>query len=268
VRSTRPSAPSARCTTRIVSLGPARPRTPASISPSWAVPVLPRLAVRSSAIAPGAAPVHRTTERTARACRPATTRWSTASTATPRLLAGVGDDRLRGGDVGRLAETLLPHPGRHVARGPPAVEELDRRRGRPDDLGERRRRRRPGDHERRGGVAAGRLVGTAGPARWPWPAPARRWPASRAPACRTGRPSHSCRGRTGHPTGRARAGARGTGRRSPRRGHRATCSCRRAPRGGRRRDRWCPGRRGRATGVRGCAPAPLDPRSLPSLSPP
>jgi hypothetical protein len=33
-----------------------------------------------------ATPVRRTSERTARACRPATTRWSTASTAVPACL--------------------------------------------------------------------------------------------------------------------------------------------------------------------------------------
>src|SRR5690606_29150928 len=63
-----------------------------------------------------------------------------------------------GRDVLALAEPLLPQLGGGGAGGPPAVEELGGRAPPPEDVGDRV----VADDERRGAVAAGRLVGRAG----------------------------------------------------------------------------------------------------------
>ena len=83
----------------------------------------------------------------------------------PRVLACVGERRLRERQVGVLAEALLPHVRRRLTRQPPAVEELERRRPAAEQS-------RLGavvavgwtEHVRRRAVTAVRLVGATGQA--------------------------------------------------------------------------------------------------------
>ena len=73
----------------------------------------------------------------------------------------LGEGLLAQGDVGVLAEALLPHPGRGFARGAPAVEELGRGRGRTDVLGQQRAGEVVATEEGGGPVAPVPFVGAA-----------------------------------------------------------------------------------------------------------
>ena len=87
VRSASAVAPSASTTSSTVSPGPARSRTSASRTPGCAVPALPMLATRLSVTASAGTPAARTVRLTARACSPATIRWSTCPALSPACLS-------------------------------------------------------------------------------------------------------------------------------------------------------------------------------------
>ena len=200
----------------------ARPgRAPtASTMPGCAVPVLPITPVRSSASASGRVPRLRAIVRTARACTPVHDQVVDRVGREPGLLARVGERGLRERHVRVLAEPLLPHMRRPLARQPPAVEELERRRAPTEDVrdlrvraGLRRRTRRP---RRRRRARRPRRAGPCADRRAP-----------RGSAWRTRRRAAARRHRTG--SIRRRRTRRRRRRARARRGSRSRSSCRDTP---------------------------------------